>query len=96
MSDIVVTHQPENSRYVITVDGAQAGFADYARSDGLIDFNHTEVDDEFQGRGLASQLIGTALDEVRGEGVQVRASCSFVAKFIEEHREYADLLAPGR
>ena len=32
---------------------------------------------------------------MRGDGVQVVATCAFVKKYIERHREYADLLAPG-
>lgn len=96
MADTEVVHDAAQSQFLITVDGTRAGFADYSRTDDVLDFNHTVTEPAFQGRGLATELIRTALDEVRSDGLQIRASCSFVAAFVREHKEYADLLAPGR
>ena len=39
-------------------------------------------------------LIKAALDDARGVGKQVIASCSAVAHFIEKNPEYRDLLRP--
>ena len=48
-------------RYEILVDGAVAGFAAFQESETHIAFTHTEVDDAYQGKGLASQLAGEAI-----------------------------------
>lgn len=95
-SDPTVADNPSADRFEITVDGEVAGFAEYQRSDGEIEFTHTVVDDAYEGQGLGSTLVKAALDEVRRDGVQVVPSCPFVRKYIERHHEYSDLVAPGR
>jgi predicted GNAT family acetyltransferase len=91
MADVV--HNPDRSRYEIHVDGNVAGFTEYRRHDGVIDFVHTEVDDAYEGQGLASQLARGALDAVRATGQQVIATCEFINDWIAKHEDYQDLLA---
>lgn len=93
MSEPTVTHA--NNQFQITVDGQQAGFADYIETGGQRIFHHTVIDKEFGGRGLASTLIGAALDDTRSAGKRVVPSCSFVAGYISKHPEYADLVDPA-
>ncbi|WP_368411487.1 GNAT family N-acetyltransferase [Corynebacterium sp.] len=82
------------SRYVLLVDGEEAGFAAYSvLSDDLVDFDHTVVHEAFQGRGLSKPLIRGALDGARERGLSINASCSAVARFLEKNPDYADLLA---
>jgi predicted GNAT family acetyltransferase len=90
--DITVTRNDERSRFEATIDGEVAGFADYSLGEGRIEFTHTEVDDRFEGKGVGSTLVSEALDSVRGEGLEVVATCEFVRSYIERHQEYADLL----
>ncbi len=92
LESAVVRHNPEKSRFELSVDGALA-LADYVLSDGVMDFTHTETPPELQGRGIASRLIGGALRSARGQGLKVRASCSFVAAYLRQHPEFADLQA---
>lgn len=81
-------------RYVLLVDGEEAGFAAYSvLSDDLVDFDHTVVHEAFQGRGLSKPLIRGALDGARERGLSINASCSAVARFLEKNPDYADLLA---
>ncbi len=94
-SETTVADNPPASRFEITIDGKLAGFSEYQRSDGEIEFTHTVIDDAYEGQGLGSTLVAGALDEVRRDGVQVRATCEFVSTYIQRHHEYADLLAPG-
>ena len=55
-------------------------------------FVHTEIDPEFRGRDLAATLIRAALDDARANGYRVIPRCPYVAEFIQEHPEYADLV----
>ncbi|WP_448852875.1 GNAT family N-acetyltransferase [Corynebacterium sp. 335C] len=90
----VVLHDEAASRYVLLVDGEEAGFAAYTDlGDGVVDFDHTVVHDAFQGRGLSKPLIASALGDARDRGISVKASCSAVARFIAKNDGYADLLA---
>ena len=89
-----VTHDTTAERYLITVDGRDAGYADYIQGDGVRDFHHTVIDPEFRGQGLSKSLIQAALDDTRAAGDKVRPLCSAVAGFIEKHPEYRDLVQP--
>lgn len=89
-----VTHDTTAERYLITVDGRDAGYADYIQGDGVRDFHHTVIDPEFRGQGLSKPLIQAALDDTRAAGDKVHPLCSAVAGFIEKHPEYRDLVQP--
>ena len=54
----------ESDRFTIAVEGQSVGLAEFADHDGQRVFTHTEVDDAFEGRGLATILVvrGTAGD----------------------------------
>lgn len=88
-----VVHDREGSRFVLRRGDQQIGETVYeTREDGGIVFVHTEVDQELQEGGLGSQLVRTALEMVRAEtDVRIGATCPFVKRFLEEHREFDDL-----
>lgn len=88
----MIIDNPDQHRYEIQVDGELAGFVQYRRRPGLIAFIHTEIDQRFEGQGLASKLIAAALDSAREEGIWVLPFCPFVNGFIERHPEYASLV----
>ena len=79
-------------RYEIRADGVLAGFTQYREHPGLIAFMHTEIDERLEGQGLASKLIGAALEDARERGLAVLPFCPFVNDFIGRHREYATLV----
>lgn len=89
---IEVTRDEARRRYEATVDGAPAGFSDYREHDGLVVFPHTVVDPAFEGQGVGSALARRSLDDARAAGLRVRPDCSFYARWIERHPDYADLL----
>lgn len=89
---VVVADAPDRSRYEITVDGTLAGFADYRERDGRIVITHSEIDDAYQGRGLAGRLTRTALDDIRARGLLVAPLCPYTASYIRKHPEYVDLV----
>jgi uncharacterized protein len=84
------------SRFEIYADGRRAGIAAYHVHGDVVDFTHTVIDDEFEGRGLGSVLIRAALDETRARGRQVLPYCQFVRAFIAKHDEYLDLVPADR
>jgi uncharacterized protein len=88
-----VRHNAARSRYEISVDGRLVGFADYRADGDTIVFPHTEIEPSMRNEGLGAELVRGALDDVRARGGTVVAQCWYVAEFIEQHREYADLLA---
>ena len=92
-SAVDVTDVASASRYEITADGVLAGFAAYRDRDGKRVFTHTEIDPRFEGRGLGSQLVRAALDDVRARGLTIVPTCPFVRSWLDKHEGYADLVA---
>jgi len=45
-----------------------------------------------EGRGIGPKVTRRALDEARSRGLAVLPFCRFVHRYIERHREYADLV----
>jgi uncharacterized protein len=90
-----VSDNPEAERFEITVDGKLAGIAQYKLARDRIAFVHAEVDDEFEGQGLAKVLVTHALDEVRGRGLGVLPFCPYVRRFISKNPDYLDLVPEG-
>jgi predicted GNAT family acetyltransferase len=93
---IEIADNTDGRRYEIQVDGELAGFLTYRPHARLIELVHTEIDEEFEGRGLGSQLISFALDDARERGLAVLPFCPFVNDYIQRHRQYVELVPQGR
>ena len=92
--NVSIEHDEAAKRYVITVDGEQAGFADYRDADDATrDFNHTVIDPKFRGQGLSGKLVKEALDDTRTVGKKIIPTCSAVEHFVEKNADYKDLVA---
>jgi uncharacterized protein len=94
MSETTVVRNDELSRYDVIVDDQVVGHMDFRLVGDRQEFVHTEIDRAYRGRDLAAQLVRGALDDARDNGMQVVPRCPYVASFIREHPEYADLVAP--
>ncbi len=90
--DVVVTDDTDNHRFVATVDGSQAGFVVYYLSQGRYLLVHTEVDEQFQGEGVGSQLVRGTLDQIRDAGRSVVPLCPYVKKWMGRHDDYRSLV----
>ena len=84
----------EDGRFTISVEGQRVGFAEFADRDGQRVFFHTEVDEEFEGRGLATILVGDALNATKDAGLRIVPVCELVAGYVDKHSEFADVTDP--
>ncbi|MGA5462453.1 GNAT family N-acetyltransferase [Mycobacterium sp. NPDC050041] len=84
----------EDTRFTIAVDGRTVGLAEYADRDKQRVFTHTEVDGEFEGRGLATILVAEALRQTRDAGLRIVPVCKLVANYVEKHDEFSDVVDP--
>ncbi|MGH3678237.1 MAG: GNAT family N-acetyltransferase [Mycobacterium sp.] len=80
-----VTARPD--RYTIAVEGQEVGRAEFTDRDGQRVFTHTEVDKDYEGRGLATILIAEALQATSDAGLQIVAKCPTVANYVKKHDE---------
>jgi predicted GNAT family acetyltransferase len=91
-----VTDNPQDSRFEIRVGDDLAGVALYQLRGQLLSIIHTEVDDEFQGLGLAGKLARAVLDQARERGLAVLPYCPYIRSWIGKHPEYIDLVPADR
>lgn len=89
----VVVHDEAGSRYVLKRGDEELGASYYETGErGELVFTHTEIDEDKQEKGLGSQLVRGALDDVAANSTaRVVAKCPFVFRFISEHDEYKPL-----
>lgn len=83
-----------DGKYTIAVDGQTVGLAAVADRDNERVFYHTEVDERFGGRGLATILVTQALEATRADGKRVVPVCPMVAAFVRKHPEFSDITDP--
>lgn len=90
-------HNADASRYEAWQGNELAGEAHYTLNGSEATFDHTLVPPKFEGRGVASELVRHAMDDIRAAGEwRVRATCWYVDGWLQRHPEYADLTVTGR
>jgi uncharacterized protein len=90
---MIVTRNDTAHRFEVELDG-EIAHADFrVEPDGVL-FPHTVVPDAFEGRGVGSALVKTALAWAREQGLKVKPACSFFAGWIARHPEAHDLVHP--
>ncbi len=57
-----------------------------------VDINHTFVDINLRGKGIADKLLTKAFIYFKKNNIRVKCSCSYAKKWISNHSEYQDLL----
>ncbi|MBP1161067.1 putative GNAT family acetyltransferase [Rhodococcus sp. PvR044] len=90
----VVRDAPALHRYEIHLGTELAGFTEYLDRDGQRIFFHTEIGEQYGGRGLASRLIHDALAETVGADKRIVPICPFVAGYLEKHDDFAAAVDP--
>jgi len=87
-----VRNNEERHRFELDVEGGMA-FANYVTTPAAVIITHTETPRVLRGRGIASELVKGALELIRADGRKVRAGCSFVADYLDQHPENQDIVA---
>jgi uncharacterized protein len=83
-------HQMDRNRFEIQIDDITAHL-DYIDCGSTLVITHTFVPQALRGRGLAGILTQSALEFARKERKKIDPQCGYVASFLAEHPEYADL-----
>lgn len=89
-TEVTVADVDRRHRYELTVAGTLAGFTEYLDRGGQRIFYHTETDEAFAGRGLASTLVAQALADTRDRGMHIVPLCPFVAGYLKKHHDFDD------
>ena len=95
-TNTTVQDNPDESRFEVHVDGELAGFADYQLSSTSLLLTHTEVDDAYEGMGLAGQLAANAFAYAADAGLAVLPRCQYMASYVKRHPELLRLVPEAR
>lgn len=56
---------------------------------------HTWVDDEYRGQGIAGKITIELLNTAKQQGKDILPICPYTKAFFKHNKKYADLLAPN-
>jgi uncharacterized protein len=93
--DTVVRDNPDQRRFELRAGDQVAGIAAYRVRDGVTVITHSEIEPDFRGQGLGSELARQTMDLLKSQQARVITACPFFAKYVAEHREYDDILEDG-
>lgn len=89
---IEISHSPAEHRFEVLVDGVSC-ILDYTLSHNVMTITHTVVPPAVGGRGIAAELVRTAMETARAQQWKVIPACSYSAVWVQRHPDYADVLA---
>lgn len=91
MSDDIEIVREDDGFYLRRGD-RKLGVLKYHRDGDTVVLTHTEVDDSLRGQGRARQLLDTAVDWMRDEGLQVDIDCPYVQRQFDRDESLHDVL----
>lgn len=84
----------EENQFELQLEGGKA-VVEYLLTGDKINLVHTEVPQQFAGRGIAGILVKKVLEYIKEKNWILTPSCSYVAKYVDNHPEYHSLLSEG-
>jgi predicted GNAT family acetyltransferase len=84
-----INHHPGARRFTAEVDGSRAEL-DYTLADGVMTITHTLVPPAIGGRGIAAELMETALSAARAAGWSVKPACSYAKSYLAKYPQAPD------
>jgi uncharacterized protein len=88
-----VEHDPEAHRFTASVASGTAVLAYTPAGPGVLELYSTYVPAADRGKGVAAGLVEAAVAYARSEGLRIIPTCWYVAQWIRQHPEHADLLS---
>lgn len=90
---IKIIFEPAQNRVAAYDGDKNIGEATYLESDNTWTIDHTFVDKNYGGQGIAAKLIDEVVKNARIEKAKIIPQCSYAVKKFETTPEYKDVLA---
>lgn len=91
--DIEHEDDGKQGRFVLRVDGAEAGEMTYHWvGDERFIIDHTGVDEAYGGKGYARQLVNAGVDYARTAKKKITPHCPYAKRVLESDATYGDIL----
>lgn len=91
MEPLPIVNNEHRHRFETRI-GDEYAYMDYRWYQGDIALMHTFVPESARGQGVSGRLAEFVLRFVREQGLRMLVYCPYVAKYLKEHPEYADLV----
>lgn len=94
MIEVKQTNGEKHGNFEAFIDGNRAGLMTYtwAGNERFI-IDHTEVDENYNGRGVGKEMVLAAVDFARKEGKKIIALCPFAKATFQKNKDIQDVLA---
>lgn len=88
-----IINDTNNCKFKVEINERQEAHLAYERGPrNCYNLTHTWVPAEAQGKGLANDLVRTAVQTAKLEKVPIIATCSYVRRWFEKHPEEKPIL----
>lgn len=87
-----VVNDPERGRWIAALGAEAIGELTYRFVGGRVVLLSTWVNHAYRNRRVATELIASVLDEIRGTGKKITIICPVVGEFIARNPQYRDLI----
>ncbi|MBN2614654.1 MAG: N-acetyltransferase [Bacteroidales bacterium] len=92
MTTIELENNGNKGRFVLQVDGDQAGYVTfYADGENKIVLDHTVVDQQYGGQGYAKQLVMKVVEYARENHLKIVPVCSYAQRVFERDESLNDV-----
>jgi uncharacterized protein len=92
--DVLQNNSDTKGWFYIEHDGKEIAAMHYVwAGEGKLIIDHTEVSEEYEGRGLGKQLVSAAVVYARKNNVKIIPLCTFAKGVFDRVPEFRDVLA---
>lgn len=90
---IKIIHESDNKRSAAYDEDKNIGESTYSESKGLWIIDHTFVEEEYGGQGIAGKLVAELVERARENQIKIIPLCPFAEREFRQRPEYADVLS---
>ncbi len=91
--EITEINNEHTGLFVAMDNDAKAGQLNFRwKSKEVFSIDHTEVDDQYAGKGVGKALVYYAIDYARKNHLRIIVRCAFAKKIFDTHEEFRDVL----
>lgn len=89
---IKIVYEVENNRSAAYDGKKEIGESTFSKSSTFWIIDHTFVEDEYGGQGIASKLVAEVVEQARNNNLKIMPLCPYAKKEFDKRPEYADAL----
>lgn len=88
---IEIKFELENKKAVAYDEGKEIGKLTFSVNGNVWSIEHTFVDKNYGGQGIAKKLVKITVDEAKKRDIKIIPVCSYVKKEFEKNDEYKEV-----